>query len=279
MKETYPVVLTIAGSDSGGGAGIQADLKTISALGAFGTSAITAVTAQNTLGIKAVHSIPLDILEGQIDAVMNDFPVKAIKIGMVDQPEVVSVIVNAILRHKPPHVVVDPVMIATSGDILIHDYAIEKMKKELFCCADIITPNLSEASILLGRMINNIKEMELAARSLSSSFGCKSVLIKGGHLQSSTMTDVLWTVQEEKTYTFSSKKVDTKNLHGTGCSLSSAIATFLAFGESIPQAVQHAKDYITSAIEAGKDIEIGQGHGPVNHFYEPKKLKTVNINL
>jgi hydroxymethylpyrimidine/phosphomethylpyrimidine kinase len=279
MKKTYPVVLTIAGSDSGGGAGIQADLKTISALGAFGTSAITAVTVQNTVGVQAVHGIPLDILEGQIDAVMNDFSIKAIKIGMVDQPEVVSVIVNAILKYKPPYVIVDPVIIATSGDILIHDYAIDKMKKDLFPYADLITPNLSEASILLGHMINNIAEMEIAAKLLSSSFGCKSVLIKGGHLPEPVMTDVLWMDKEEQIYTFSAKKIDTKNLHGTGCSLSSAIATFLAFGETMPQAVQYAKDYITSAIESGKDIVIGHGHGAVNHFFNPKPLKKIDINL
>jgi hydroxymethylpyrimidine/phosphomethylpyrimidine kinase len=279
VKKTYPVVLTIAGSDSGGGAGIQADLKTISALGAFGTSAITAVTVQNTLGVKAIHSIPLDILEGQIDAVMSDFPVKAIKIGMIDQPEVVSIIVNSILKYNPAYVIVDPVIVATSGDILIHDQAIDKMKKELFPYADLITPNLGEASILLGRMINDITEMETAAKILSSSFGCKSVLVKGGHLFEGEMTDILWMSKEEQRYTFSSRKIDTKNLHGTGCSLSSAIATFLAFGETIPQAVQNAKNYISSAIEAGKDITLGQGNGPVNHFFEPQILKKININL
>ncbi|MDR2408950.1 MAG: bifunctional hydroxymethylpyrimidine kinase/phosphomethylpyrimidine kinase [Bacteroidales bacterium] len=279
MKQTYPVVLTIAGSDSGGGAGIQADLKTISALGAFGTSAITAVTVQNTLGVQAIHSIPLDILKGQIEAVMSDFSVKAIKIGMLDQPEVVSVILDAIVKYHPPYVVVDPVIVATSGDILIHDQAIDKMKKELFPFVDLITPNLSEASILLGRMINDITEMKMAAKLLSSSFGCKSVLIKGGHLFDNTMTDILWMNKEEQLHTFSSKKIDTKNLHGTGCSLSSAIATFLAFGETIPQAVQYAKEYITSAIECGQDIMIGHGHGPINHFFKPETLKKININL
>jgi hydroxymethylpyrimidine/phosphomethylpyrimidine kinase len=277
--KTYSVVLTIAGSDSGGGAGIQADLKTISALGAYGTSAITAVTVQNTLGVKAIHSIPFDILEAQIDAVMSDFSVTAIKVGMIDQPEVVAVIVNAILKYKPSYVVVDPVMISTNGDILIHDYAIEEMKKKLFPYADIITPNLGEASILLGRMVNNITEMELAAKMLCTSFGCRSALVKGGHLHGAEMTDTLWIAKENKSYTFSSKKINTKNLHGTGCSLSSAIATFLAFGESIPQAVQYAKDYITLAIKSGKNITIGHGNGPVNHFFKPQKIKIITTNL
>ncbi|MDR1182108.1 MAG: bifunctional hydroxymethylpyrimidine kinase/phosphomethylpyrimidine kinase [Bacteroidales bacterium] len=276
--ETYPVVLTIAGSDSGGGAGIQADLKTMSALGAFGTSAITAVTVQNTLGVKAIHSMPLDILKAQIDAVMTDFTVRAVKIGMVDNLDVVSVIVNAIREYKPPYVIVDPVMVATSGDILIHDNAIGKMKKDLFPLTDIITPNISEASILLGNVINNVAEMQSAAEMLCLSFGCKSALLKGGHLEAVDMTDVLWIADEEKAYTFSSKHILTKNLHGTGCSLSSAIATFLAFGEPITQAVQHAKEYVSSAIEAGKNVIVGQGNGPINHFFDPKKLKKININ-
>jgi hydroxymethylpyrimidine/phosphomethylpyrimidine kinase len=276
--DTYPVILTIAGSDSGGGAGIQADLKTMSALGAFGTSAITAVTVQNTLGVKAIHSVPLDILKAQIDAVLTDFTVRAVKIGMVDNLDVVSVIVNAIKEYKPPYVVVDPVMVATSGDILIHDNAIDKMKKDLFPVADIITPNISEASILLGRVINNVDEMLLAAKLLSLSFGCKSALVKGGHLEGLDMTDVLWIADEEKIYTFSSEHITTRNLHGTGCSLSSAIATFLAFGEPITQAVQHAKEYVSSAIKAGKDVVVGQGNGPINHFFDPKKLTKIIIN-
>ncbi len=275
--KTYPVVLTIAGSDSGGGAGIQADIKTMSALGAFATSAITAITVQNTLGVKAIHTVPFDILEAQIDAVMSDFEVKAIKIGMINQPEVVSIIVNAILKYKPPHVVVDPVMIATSGDILIHNFAIEKMKNELFPLAEIITPNLNEAAILLGYMIHDIEEMRSAAKALASS-GSKSVLIKGGHLSGEEMTDILWMADEQKIYTYSAKKTHTKNLHGTGCSLSSAIAASLAFGETIPQAVNLAKEYITKAIESGKDIEIGHGNGPVNHFFDPVKLKIINTN-
>ena len=274
--QTYPVVLTIAGSDSGGGAGIQADLKTISALGAFGTSAITAITVQNTLGVRAIHSVPFDILEGQIDAVMSDFDVKAIKVGMINHPEVPAIIARAIMKYKPMHVVVDPVMVASSGDALIQEHAIEQLKTKLFPFADIITPNLNEASILLGKMITNPQDMKEAAKSIAS-LGCKSVLVKGGHLSENEMTDVLWIKEEEKAYYFSSPKINTKNLHGTGCSLSSAIATFLAFEEPLIMAVQHAKEYITQAIEAGKDVKIGHGNGAVNHFFNPQKLKIIDV--
>ena len=273
--QTYPVVLTIAGSDSGGGAGIQADLKTISALGAFGTSAITAITVQNTLGVRAIHSVPFDILEGQIDAVMSDFNVKAVKVGMINHPEVPTIIARAIQKYKPKHVVVDPVMVATSGDVLIQEHAIEQLKTKLFPLADVITPNLNEASILLGKIVTNQQAMEDAAKSIAS-LGCKSVLVKGGHLTENEMTDVLWVKKENKAYYFSSPKIDTNNLHGTGCSLSSAIATFLAFGEPLPTAVQLAKEYITQAINAGKDVTIGHGSGAVNHFFNPQKLKIIN---
>ena len=272
---TYPIILTIAGSDSGGGAGIQADIKTISALGAFATSAITAVTAQNTMGVTAIHTVPFDMLEAQIDAVMSDFKVKAVKIGMINHPKIASVITQAILKYKPPYVVVDPVMVATSGDMLTHHHAIEKMKKELFPLANIITPNLQEASILLGYTIDNVDKMASAAKKLTT-LKCKSALIKGGHLSDSDMTDVLWIAGEENAHIFSSKRIETNNLHGTGCSLSSAIATFLAFGETVPEAVRLAKEYVTSAIEAGKDINIGNGNGAVNHFFSPKKLKIIN---
>lgn len=273
--QAYPVVLTIAGSDSGGGAGIQADLKTISALGAYGASAITAITVQNTLGVRTIHSIPYDIIEGQIDAVMSDFDVKAVKVGMINHPEVATIIDRAIQKYKPLHVVIDPVMVATSGDVLIQEHAIEQLKTKLFLSADVITPNLNETSILLNRMITNQDEMEDAARSLTF-LGCKAALVKGGHLQQGEMVDVLWVKEEDKAYYFSAPKIQTNNLHGTGCSLSSAIATFLAFGDTIPQSVEHAKKYITQAIRAGKDVKIGQGNGPVNHFFNPQKMKIIS---
>jgi hydroxymethylpyrimidine/phosphomethylpyrimidine kinase len=273
--KTYPVVLTIAGSDSGGGAGIQADLKTMSALGVFGLSAITAVTAQNTLGVRVIHSVPCDVLEAQIEAVMSDFNVAAVKVGMINHSEAATIIANAIKKYKPKHVVIDPVMVATSGAILIEEHAVEQLKKQLFPLADVITPNLNETSILLGRIITNQQEMEDAAKALCD-FGCKSALVKGGHLQTGKMTDVLWLKEENKACYFSSPKIETNNLHGTGCTLSSAIATFLTSGDTVPQAVEHAKDYIYKAIEAGKNIKTGKGNGPINHFFAPQKMKIID---
>ena len=273
---TYPIILTIAGSDSGGGAGIQADIKTMSALGAFATSAITAVTVQNTLGVSGIHDVPCEIVEAQIEAVLSDFQVKAIKIGMINQADLVKVIANAIKKYRIENVVLDPVMVATSGDKLMQNSTIEKIKTELFPLSKIITPNLYEAGVLLNKKIASIEEMELAAEELGG-FGCKSVLIKGGHLSDNEMTDVLWVggKDETNTYTFSVPKIHTKNLHGTGCSLSSAIATFLALEKSIPDAVHWAKAYITTAIESGKNITIGKGNGAVNHFFNPQKLKII----
>jgi len=259
-------VLTIAGSDSGGGAGIQADIKTISALGGFATSAITAVTVQNTLGVSGIHDIPCPIVAQQIEAVLSDFSVKAVKTGMINQADLITVIAAAMKKHRIENLVLDPVMVATSGDKLMQNTTIEKLKKELFPLAKIITPNLYEAGVLLNRKIVSIEEMKIAAKELCT-FGCQSALIKGGHLDENEMTDVLYHVKEDRIYTYSAKKIQTKNLHGTGCTLSSAIAVFLAFGYSLSEAVQLGKDYITAAIDAGKDRNLGHGNSPVEHFY------------
>ena len=267
-------ILTIAGSDSGGGAGIQADIKTISALGGFAASAITAVTVQNTRGVSGICDIPHKIVAEQIEAVLSDFSVKAVKIGMINQADLVEVIASAVKKYAIENVVLDPVMVATSGDKLMQHATIEKLKNELFPLAAIITPNLYEAGILLNRKIATIEQMKTAAKELCV-FGCKSALVKGGHLDKDDMTDILYLAEEDAFYTFSAGRIETKNLHGTGCTLSSAVAVFLAFGEDIPQAVRLAKQYLTSAIEAGKDIEIGTGNGPVNHFFNPLKLKMV----
>jgi len=272
--KTYPVVLTIAGSDSGGGAGIQADIKTMSALGAFAASAITAVTVQNTLGVSGIHDVPCEVVEAQIEAVLSDFPVKALKIGMINQVDLVDAIARAVKKYSIKNVVLDPVMVATSGDKLMQNSTIEKLKKELFPLSTIITPNLYEAGILLNKKIVSIEEMIRAAKKLCS-LGCQSALVKGGHLDKTEMTDVLYDAQEDRIYIYSARQVQTKNLHGTGCTLSSAIASFLAFGEPLPKAVQLAKDYISAAIKAGKDIEIGKGNGAVNHFFNPVKLQII----
>jgi hydroxymethylpyrimidine/phosphomethylpyrimidine kinase len=270
----YPVVLTIAGSDSGGGAGIQADLKTMSALGAFGTSALTAVTAQNTLGVHALYSIAPPLLAAQIDAVMSDFPVKAVKTGMIGQADAVLVIAALLAKYNPPHLVVDPVMVATSGNILMDNATVARMKKELFPLACLVTPNLNEAAVLSGCPVHTMDDMLIAAKRIAL-LGCRAVLVKGGHRFDNEMTDVLWMEDTQQSYVFSSKRIETRNLHGTGCSLSAAIATLLALGASLPQAVELAKEYITSAIEAGKDIQTGQGNGAINHFFDPVKLRII----
>jgi len=260
------VVLTIAGSDSGGGAGIQADIKTISALGGFAASAITAVTAQNTLGVSGIHALPCSIVAEQIEAVLSDFSVKAVKIGMINQADLVEVIASAIKKYAIENVVLDPVMVATSGDVLMQNAAVEKLKKELFPLASVITPNLHEAGVLLNKKIASIEEMKIAAKELCA-YGCQSALVKGGHLGNEAMTDILYIAKDDAFYSFTAKYIRTKNLHGTGCTLSSAIATFLAFGHSLTEAVQFAKEYITAAIEAGKDKKLGKGNNPVEHFF------------
>ncbi|WP_143959219.1 bifunctional hydroxymethylpyrimidine kinase/phosphomethylpyrimidine kinase [Litoribacter populi] len=269
LRNRYIPVLTIAGSDSGGGAGIQADLKTFAALGCFGTSAITAITVQNTLGVSAIHSIPPEIIKGQILAVIEDIKPKAIKIGMLDRPEVVDVIVEILKAYPKIPVVFDPVMVATSGDKLIQDETVEALSKNLIPLCKIITPNLDEAEILTGMKIKDKEEMEIAGLKLIS-LGAKAVLLKGGHLAGETVYDVL--VKDGNAHlTFDKPKIHTKNVHGTGCTLSSAIAAELAKGQTLEEAVENARDYIWQAIDQGKDVVTGAGSGPLNHFYNPKK--------
>lgn len=270
----YPVVLSIAGSDSSGGAGIQADLKAISALGAYAATAITAITVQNTMGVRAIHAIPPEYVKGQIEAVMDDLAPDAIKIGMINDIRIVRVIAESICRYHPRHVVFDPVMVSTSGSKLIEDDAIEVLTKELMPLTDIITPNLDEAIVLTGKTIRNLEEMKQAAKDLLS-FGSKAVLVKGGHLSGEQMYDVLQLRTQDEPIIFTGKHVKSKNVHGTGCTLSSAIATYLAFGYDMPEAVGKAKEYIAGAIEAGKDIFIGHGNGPLNHFYSPDTMHII----
>ncbi|MGI6291122.1 MAG: bifunctional hydroxymethylpyrimidine kinase/phosphomethylpyrimidine kinase [Bacteroidales bacterium] len=272
--KTYPVVVSIAGSDSGGGAGIQADLKTISALGAYAATIITAITAQNTLGVRAIQSVSGDVFRQQLSAVMEDFEIAAVKIGMLHSVEIVEILVEALQKYKPNYVVIDPVMVATSGDSLIEDATIESMKTKLFPLATIITPNLKEASILLQRPIKNVKQMKEAANKLLM-YGNQSVLIKGGHLEQDDIIDVLKLKTENQIYTFEAKWIASKNLHGTGCTLSSAIATYLALGNTVIEAVNLAKQYVYQAILHGKDITIGHGHGPLNHGFNPQQLKII----
>ena len=269
--KTYPCVLTIAGSDCSGGAGIQADIKTISALGAYAASAITAVTVQNTLGVTDIHPIPPSIVKGQIEAVMTDIRPEVIKIGMINDIQIVKVIAGAIKKFKPRYVVFDPVMVSTSGCKLIEDDAIEAIKQYLIPLATIITPNLSEAEVLSGTHLPDVDSMKQTAVKLLQ-LGCQSVLIKGGHLEGNRMCDILQVKGETEAYMFSALKVDSQNTHGTGCTLSSAIASFLSLGHSLPAAVEKAKAYVYQGIMEGKDVHIGDGHGPLNHFHSPVKM-------
>ena len=272
MTKTYPVVVSVAGSDSGGGAGIQADLKTMAALGVYGATVITAVTAQNTKGVIAIHAIPNDIFQKQLNAVFDDFEVDTVKIGMLHDPEIVDILIHALEKYKPKYVVVDPVMVATSGDPLILKPTIDALKTGLFPLASLITPNLKETALLLEREVNNVEDMKKAAFDLLS-FGSKAVVVKGGHLLEKIISDVLWVQGESQAHTFDADYIETENLHGTGCTLSSAIASYLALGYTLIQAVSLAKQYVSQAILYGRDVTIGHGHGPLNHAFNPQKLK------
>lgn len=262
--EHPPVILSIAGSDCSGGAGIQADIKTISALGGYAASAITAVTVQNTLGVRAVQAMSPEIVRGQIEAVMEDLQPVAIKIGMVSDIQIVHVISDCLRKYAPEYVVYDPVMVSTSGRKLMTDEAIEEIKKELLPLVTLLTPNIDEATALTGKSIHNIREMQEAAKILTDSFHT-GILIKGGHLEGDVMFDLLHTA-ESIYHIYKEKKIESNNLHGTGCTLSSAIATYLAKGYPMRESIQHAKTYITQAIIAGKDLHIGHGNGPLWHF-------------
>ena len=267
----YPRLLSIAGSDSGGGAGIQADLKTFSALGCFGMTAITALTAQNTTGVRAIHGVPLDMLRDQIDAVLEDIGVDAVKIGMLHSPEIVQVVANAIDRHALPHVVLDPVMVATSGAVLIDSPAIAALVRELFGRAVLVTPNLDEAALLVGRPLASEVDMEVAARELLAK-GARAVLVKGGHLAGEVVSDLLQ-VADSAPHWMRAPRIATANTHGTGCTLSSAIAAYLALGHTVLDAVEAARTYVRGALLAGATVKTGQGSGPLNHSFAPQAMR------
>ncbi len=263
----YARVLSIAGSDSGGGAGIQADLKTFAALGCYGMTAITAITAQNTQGVRAIHGVPPEMLRAQIDAVVEDIGVDAVKIGMLASPEVVRVVADAIRRHDLPNVVLDPVMVATSGDRLIAEETVGQLVRALFPLAAVVTPNLDEGGWLLGRQVAREDELQAAADELLA-LGARAVLLKGGHLPGDDVVDLLALPGGEH-HRLASARIATHNGHGTGCTLSSAIAAHLALGLDLVAAVQAARRYILGAIAAGAHVRTGQGHGPLNHGYAP----------
>lgn len=268
MKSYIPV-LSIAGSDCSGGAGIQADLKTFAALGCYGMSVITATTAQNTQGVFAIHSIPASHIGEQLDAILSDILPKAIKIGMLDRPEVVSCIADKLKSHPNIPIVFDPVMVATSGDRLIHEETIEVFKKELFPLVSLLTPNLQEAKILTGMDATDLNAMKVSGQELIKQ-GLKALLIKGGHLKGNLLYDFLLD-SSGREQTLSHTKITTHNVHGTGCTLSSAIAAQIAIGLDLFEAVETASAYIQHAIAAGSDVKTGQGNGPLNHFWNPQK--------
>lgn len=269
-KYKYPVVLSIAGSDSGGGAGIQADLKTMSALGCFGTTAITAVTVQNTLGVRSIHAIPVDFVKAQIKAVMDDLNPSAIKIGMVLSAELAIGISEALTSYPNVPIIFDPVMVATSGDRLIAGDTVEILKEHLFPITKLVTPNLDEAVILAGMEIKTIADMKTAAIRIIR-YNCNAVLIKGGHLQGPALYDIYLDKNGDERI-FRTTAIKTINTHGTGCSLSSAIATFIAIGNDMNTSIAKSKTFIQNAIENGKDVTTGSGDGPLNHFFDPQKL-------
>ena len=253
-------ILTIAGSDSGGGAGIQADLKAITVLGGYGMSVITALTAQNTVGVKGIHPVPVDFIRSQMDAVLSDIGADAAKTGMLAEPDVVRVVAEGIEKYKVQPLVVDPVMVAKSGDSLLSEQARVSIKESLFPLAHVVTPNLPEAEVLCGFPVKTVEQMKDAAKAIRA-MGPKNVLIKGGHLEGKAL-DILY--DGASFHSYETVRIDSKNTHGTGCTLSAALATFLGQGLSVRDAVEEAKRFISNAIAHGLDI--GKGHGPTNPY-------------
>jgi hydroxymethylpyrimidine/phosphomethylpyrimidine kinase len=260
-----PIAVTVAGSDSGGGAGIQADLKTFSALGVYGASVITALTAQNTKGVTAIHDVPAEFVAAQIDAVFSDLDVSAVKIGMVSQRGVIETIAAGLARWRRSRVVLDPVMIATSGDKLLAPDAVDVLRRVLMPLALVVTPNLPEAAALLDAPVahTEIAMREQGERLLA--LGARAVLLKGGHADGAESVDLL--IEPTAFTRLAADRIATANTHGTGCTLSSAIAAGLAKGLSLAEAVRAAKTYVTEALAAANRIKIGSGHGPVHHFH------------
>ncbi|MDV6168783.1 bifunctional hydroxymethylpyrimidine kinase/phosphomethylpyrimidine kinase [Flavobacterium sp. DG1-102-2] len=267
---TYPSLLTVAGTDPTGGAGIQADLKTFAALGCYGMSVVTALVAQNTCGVREIHSIPPDFVRAQLLAVLEDIRPDAIKIGMVHSVELVNVIADVLKEYQDIPVIFDPVMISTSGHRLIEKDTIEAIKTKLFPLAALITPNMDEASLLAGMQVKTLQDMQTATVAIMD-MKPGALLLKGGHLQSDIITSILVN-QVGFIKTFESQKIITNNMHGSGCTLSSAIASFMARGYSLEDAVANAQEYVHNAILYAADAVCGKGNGPLNHSYNPQKM-------
>ncbi len=270
QKYTYSSALTIAGFDGSGGAGIQADIKTFSALGCYATSVLTALPVQNTQGVRSIYPIPYQAVAGQIEAIMDDIPPRAIKIGMVHTAELVHTIVATLQQYPAVPLVFDPVMVATSGHKLIEDATIQAIIEQLFPIASVITPNMDEAAILANMPIKTLDNMYLAGEKILA-LGCKSVLLKGGHLDLPVITSLFFDGQGN-VHPFEFEKFATNNTHGSGCTLSSAIAAYLAQGNGLNEAVKLGQTYVHKAIRHGANVAIGKGNGPLNHFFNPQKL-------
>ncbi len=265
-KVSPPCVVTIAGTDPSGGAGIQADIKVISATGGYAASVITALLAQNTQGVQSIEAVSADFVRQQMQSVFSDLNVKAVKIGMLHDARIIEAVSSELEIFKPNNVVFDPVMVAKDGSLLLDLDTIAFLKESLFRFVTLITPNIFEAEHLLGADIITLSDMESAAKMLGKQFNI-NVLIKGGHLSGKQSSDVLYKIQQDDCSWFQAGRVYTKNTHGTGCSLSSAIASFLAQGRSLSEAIDIAKQYITKAIQSGAEHQIGRGNGPIDHFY------------
>ena len=259
--ERHPVALTIAGSDSGGGAGIQADLKTFHAFGVFGTSAVTAITAQDTRGVQAVHPVPIDLVRLQIEMVIEDLRPDAIKSGMLGTRGLVEAVADTLSRHPPKAYVLDPVMVATSGDRLLEPDAVAGIRDSLLPTTSVVTPNSEEASILTGRPIETVAHLRDAARALVD-LGAGAALVKGGHLTGDTVVDVLWDGRDETVWRH--PRLDTRHTHGTGCTLSAALAAGFALGRDLVTATGDAIDFVARALASAPGL--GHGHGPLNHM-------------
>lgn len=262
---TTPIAVTIAGSDSGGGAGIQADLKTFSALGVYGASVIAALTAQNTMGVTGIHDVPPDFVTAQIDAVFSDLAVNAVKIGMLSNPKTIGAVAAGLKKYQQNKIVLDPVMVSASGDRLLVPDAIETLRKELIPQALVITPNLPEAAALLDCPLAQTETQMREQGEKLLALGARAVLIKGGHAAGAESVDFL--IAPDAVVRLASERIPTQNTHGTGCTLSSAIAAGLAKGLDLAEAVRQAKAYVTAAIAASDTLRIGHGHGPVHHFH------------
>lgn len=267
MKQSnIPCVVTIAGTDPSGGAGIQADIKAISATGAYAASIITALVAQNTQGVQAIQDVPADFVRLQMNAVFSDLNIQAVKIGMLHDARIIEIVASELMTLKPEHVVFDPVMVAKDGSVLLDLSTMELLKNRLLGAVSLITPNLFEAEHLLGNNIKTASDMESAAIHIGKQFNI-NVFIKGGHLSGQQSSDVLYIAKQNECQWFHAERVHTTNTHGTGCTLSSAIASYLAQEYALSEAIGMAKQYLTYAIQSGAAHSIGRGNGPVDHFY------------